>query len=115
MRADVVDAVRALSDAAYQRRVWIERRYPHDAFYDDLDMNIHVLYDDCVVLPDPRSRVGTVLVDGTEVPSLERLDAVLSPLIQRLGDSPDAIYLADPAWGAVVEAARTALAAMTTS
>ncbi|TQM25871.1 SCO4402 family protein [Nocardia bhagyanarayanae] len=113
MRANVLSAIRALADREYQQRVWLERQYPHEGFYDDLDQRIHTLYDDCAVLPDPRRRIGTVLIDNDELGALAKLDRVLSPLLDDLGNSPDSVYVGDPRWGAVLTAARVALAAMT--
>ncbi|MEV6213972.1 hypothetical protein [Nocardia sp. NPDC051833] len=112
MRKSVIDALEALADPDYQRRVWINHEFPQENFYDDLDVNVSILYDDCVVVPDPRSRIGTVLVDGPEVDRLIELDRVLGPMIGRLGNVPDATYLGDSEWPMVVIAARAALAAM---
>ncbi|MEV6389789.1 SCO4402 family protein [Nocardia xishanensis] len=113
MREAVVRALKSLADPQYQQRIWLERRFPHAGFYDDLDTNISTLYDDCVVIPEPRTRIGTVLVDGPEIERLIELDRELDPIIRRLGDASDAVYLANPAWPGVVGAARAALAAMT--
>ncbi|WP_435827000.1 SCO4402 family protein [Nocardia fluminea] len=113
MRSSVVSAVRALADPVYQQRIWLERRYPHPGFYDDLDQRIHTLYDDSTVLPDPSRRVGTILIgNNDELVALSNLDRVLSPLIDDLGDVPDSKYLGDERWRDVVAAAREALAAM---
>ncbi|WP_216916046.1 SCO4402 family protein [Nocardia noduli] len=112
MRMYVEHALESLADPVYQRRVWIERQFPHEGFYDDLDLSIHILYDDCVVCPDPRSTIGAVLVDGPEVDRLIELDRVLGPMIERLGNVGDSEYLDDPQWPLVIAAARAALAAM---
>lgn len=112
MRKSVIEALESFADPDYQRRVWINHEFPQENFYDDLDVNVSILYDDCVVVPDPRSRIGTVLVDGPEVGRLIELDQVLGPMIRRLGNAPDAIYLGDSEWPLVVAAARAALAAM---
>ncbi|MFD3591462.1 hypothetical protein ACFWU5_01950 [Nocardia sp. NPDC058640] len=112
MRMSVIDALESFADPDYQRRVWINRQFPHANFYDDLDLNVSILYDDCVVVPDPRSRIGTVLVDGPEVDRLIELDQVLDPMISRLGNASDSTYLGDSEWPLVVTAARAALAAM---
>ncbi|WP_410870178.1 SCO4402 family protein [Nocardia sp. A7] len=112
MRKSVIEALASFADPEYQRRVWINRQFPQENFYDDLDVNVSILYDDCVVVPDPRSRIGTVLVDTPEVDRLIELDQVLDPLIRRLGNAPDATYLGDSEWPLVVAAARAALAAM---
>ncbi|UGT57208.1 SCO4402 family protein [Nocardia asteroides] len=112
MRKSVMDALESFADPDYQWRVWRNREFPHENFYDDLDLNVSILYDDCVVVPDPRSRIGTVLVAGPEVERLIELDQVLGPMIRRLGNAPDATYLGDSEWPLVVAAARAALAAM---
>lgn len=108
MRAAVVGALEALSDRSHQDSVWLDRQSPSPGYIDNLDLNIHVLYDDVEVLPDPASRVGSVITDE-EVQPLRELGAVLDPLIDELGDSPDADYLRHPGWPAVVQAAATAL------
>ncbi len=111
MRAEAVGAVRALSDRAYQDRVWIRRELPTPTFMDGLDLNVHILFDDTRVLPDPTPVVG-VVIHADEVESLQALGDVLALLIDDLGDVPDADYLADPRWAQVVDAAVAALAAM---
>lgn len=41
-----MEALESLADRDYQQRVWIEHQYPHDDFYDELDLEIHILFDD---------------------------------------------------------------------
>lgn len=108
LRFQVVEALRSLSDLDYQRRAWgkVDPRVPNRQ--DDLSLNIHILYDDCAVLPQPKDALGTLL-HPEEVGPLERLEVVLGPLIDSLGNSPDATYLADPRWPVVVSTAREAL------
>ncbi|WP_446222916.1 SCO4402 family protein [Nocardia sp. IBHARD005] len=113
MRASVLSAVAALADHEYQQRIWLEHRYPHENFYDDLDERIHALYDDCAVLPDPRRAISTILIDNEELGALVELDRVLSLLIDDLGVAPDSVYVGDARWGDVMKAAREALVAMT--
>lgn len=111
MRAEVVRAVTALADPGYQRRVWVARQFPHPKFFDDLDANLHVLFDDATVLPDPGQAVGTIVWAG-EVPALAELGRVLGPLIDELGDVPQQAYLDHPRWEDVVRAASRAVAVM---
>lgn len=110
MRQEAASALAALADPEYQRRVWIDRKYPRDDFYDDLTLNVNILYD--MVLPDPKSRIGTVLTSEKEANHLIRLEEVLGPLIAELRDAPDSRYLADPRWKEVVAAASSALSSM---
>ena len=112
MRREVINALAALSDRQYQKRVWIDHILPQDNYYDDLTLNIHILYDDCAVLPEPETRIGTVLVDGDEIGRLIDLERVLGPMIAGLGEAPDVEYMADPRWSAVLAHAGSALSAM---
>ena len=110
MRQQTMTALAALADRDYQQRVWIAREYPREGFYDDLTLNVNTLYD--MVLPDPRSRLGVVLRNDTEVARLTDLEQLLGPLVDDLGDASDQQYLSDPRWNEVVAAAATALSAM---
>lgn len=110
MRNYVIDALRSLADVNHQRVVWgcYEEGVP---YYDDLTLNVHVLYDDCQVVPEPSTAVGAVLFEH-EVPALTALDAALGPMIDDLQDASDDAYIADPRWPDVVAAAAAALVAM---
>lgn len=66
---------------------------PHPDHADNLDMNIHILFDDTSLLPDPLSGVGWYIY-ADEVEPLRLLGAVLDPLIDEIGDDVDsAIWL----------------------
>lgn len=112
LRRYVINAVAALSDLQYQKRVWIDRNYPRDNYFDDLDTNIHTLYDDYRILPEPESALGDILIDGDEVERLRTLGRVLGPIIDELGDAPDAHYLSHPSWPVVIRAAGASLSAL---
>jgi hypothetical protein len=110
MRAEVIAALQSLADPRHQSLRW--GVYDPDAsYYDDLNLVVHILYDDCQVLPDPEAAVGTVLFPE-EVESLQRLAGVLDPMLDALGDRADAEYLASEAWPNVVRAAGDAIEAM---
>lgn len=111
-RWEVLLAVAALSDLEYQHRVWIRHELPHEDYYDSLTLSIHTLFDDWAVLPEPQKAVGTVLVDGPEIPRLQELCDVLDPLITELGDRADEEYLQDERWPAVLDRAKAALSAL---
>jgi hypothetical protein len=112
MRREVLRSLASLSDVDYQRRVWIERVYPHGDFFDDFSQCLNTLYDDSLVLPEPGERVGHVLVDGEEISRLRDLGRVLDQLISVHDDESDESYLTDPAWSEVVTLSGLALAAM---
>jgi hypothetical protein len=111
-RRHVIDALARLSDAGYQRRVWIERNDPHAGVVDDLAACIRTLYDESQVLPEPGALVPGVLLDGEELVRLRELNEVLDPLLKELGDRPDSDYLSDPRWPEVNRRAGLAVFAM---
>jgi hypothetical protein len=109
MRLEVIAALDSLSDPARQER-WgqVEEGV---SYYDDLTLNVHTLYDDCMVLPDPQGAVPAIL-HPDEIPAFHDLERVLGPMVRDLGDSPDMDYLADSRWPIVMQAARKALSLM---
>jgi hypothetical protein len=110
LRNEVIAALRSLSDPEHQQSQW--GRYEEGVnYYDDLTINVHILYDDCAVLPDPSPSVGSLLAEG-EVPALRAVHDALGPLLHDLGDRPDCEYTSDDRWPSVVRAARAALDAM---
>ena len=110
LRDQVLTALKALADPRHQRTRWgVEE--PGVDYYDDLMLNVHILYDDCKVLPDPSTTVGAVIVEA-EVPLLRALQDALGPLLDEFGGSPDSTYMCDPRWPGVIATARTALDAM---
>lgn len=113
MRQEVVAALHSLSDPEHQRCRWGVAQ-KGVSYYDDLTLNVHILYDDCMVLPDPLAAVPAIL-HAHEVPTFAELGAALGPMLDELGDRPDADYLADKRWPAVIRAARAALAVMRSS
>lgn len=110
MREQVIAAIRALADPRHQATRWGVYE-PGVDYYDDLTLNLHILYDDCRVLPGPDDAVGSLLL-AQEVPALRALEERLGPLIDDLGDRPEADYLSDPRWQSVIEASKSVLAAM---
>ena len=112
MRREVAAALASLADPGYQRRAWIEGLFDTPHSYDDLTMVINILYDDTQVLPEPRSRLGTVLLDGAEIGALEALEVPLSAALDRLGDAVPAEYLDAPEWSEVVRLSSIALASI---
>lgn len=110
MRLQVVAALRSLSDVPHQQARWGRVEEGVD-YYDDLTLNVHILYDDCAVLPEPGGSVGTIIYPQ-EVPAFAELAGALGPMLDDLDDAADDIYTRDPRWPAVVQAARSALVAM---
>lgn len=110
MRDEVIGALASLSDRTHQNQRWGVVR-EGVSYYDDLTLNLHVLYDDAQVLPVPDQRVGTVILPR-EVASLRAVHDAIAPLLRELGESPDSMYTQDPRWDRVVLAAAAALRIM---
>lgn len=109
-RRDVMDALASLADREYQERQWIHHTEPNNC--DDLTLNIHVLFDDFEILPDPEESLEWILLPGDEIGYLRKLGQVLEVLLEKYVDDPDANYMADDLWEDVMRWARLALAAM---
>jgi len=112
MRREVASALASLADPGYQRRAWIDGDFDTPHSYDDLTMVVNILYDDTQVLPEPRSRLRTVLLEGAEIGALEALEVPLSAALDRLGDAEPTDYLDAPEWAEVVRLSAIALASM---
>jgi len=109
LRRQVVAALESLSDPALQAK-WGKVQDGVN-YFDDLTVNVHVLYDDCMVLPEPQTAVPGILLSD-EVNAMSALEEVLGSLIRELGDRPDGAYLTDPRWAGVMSAARAAFLAL---
>jgi hypothetical protein len=109
MRLDVVAALQSLADPQRQKK-WgkIEKGVN---YYDDLTLDMNILYDDCQVLPDPSLSIGSILYPS-EVEVLRSVHDALNPLRKDLGNKPDSNYLIDPRWPTVIAAAKEALQTM---
>lgn len=112
MRREIIEAVRVLSDPAYQWSAWVRRDLP-PGVHDNFTLRVHVLYDDTEVLPDPSGAVGDLLESAAEAEALRALGEALDAVFRKLGTGrPDEDYLRADDWDAVVARARTALRTM---
>ncbi|WP_029723426.1 SCO4402 family protein [Salinispora cortesiana] len=112
MRHEIVLAVKALADPAYQWSAWIRRELPPGK-YDEFTHRIHILYDDTQVLEDPDAAIGTYLRSREEADAMRYLAQVIDSLFDELGtDLSDEEYLRAPGWAAIVDAAGAALSTL---
>ncbi|MEU8777160.1 hypothetical protein [Streptomyces sp. NPDC048606] len=113
MRAEVVGAVRALSDPEHQKRVWIEHEYPSAGYFEDFTMNVNIL-DDAAVLDRPHETIGYTLASADEAEAMGRLAERIDAVLSSAGDNAaDQRIITDPLWETVVDAARAALQLLT--
>ena len=79
-------------------------------YFDDLTLNIHILYDDCMVLPQPESAVPEVL-HHKEVTVFEDLERALDSCFETLAIAlTPTTYRIRAGW--LVHGAQAALAVM---
>lgn len=116
MRANVIDAVKSLADEEYQWRVWVDKKYPTVGYYDDFWVNVNLLFDDSLVLENPRDSLGAVLINQSEVAAMEDLAKSVLDFLESQGrDKSDAEYVSSPEWSVVVSSARRAYATLRSS
>jgi hypothetical protein len=111
MRREVLRTLASLADRDYQEQAWIRHEHSPPT-YEDFRLHIHVLYDDCQVLPEPQKSVGPVLLPGDELVHLLELGRVLDALLDQYGESEDRVFMSDVRWDDVIRQAGLALAAM---
>ncbi|WP_410811721.1 SCO4402 family protein [Micromonospora sp. 067-2] len=112
MRNEIVRAVKALADPAYQWSAWIRRELPPGE-YDEFTHRIHILYDDTEVLEDPDAAIGIYLRSQEEADSMRTLAQAIDSLFDECGTHlSDEAYLRASGWPAVVQAANAALSSL---
>lgn len=110
MREELVNHLRALSDAEYQQRVWVAKGKEGTIEHDEFDYAVHFLYDDTQLAEDPRAMMGWILRNDSEAVLIERLVKIIESILQKHGTAlSDAQYIVLPEWGGVVDVAKEAL------
>lgn len=110
MRAEIISALQALASPDHQQKVWIERKYPHEGYYDDFTLNVNILYDDTTVLRSPEDALGYTLASEGEVRAMESLAQALDTALDEVGrDATDKEFTLSPYWPGVIRAAQAAL------
>jgi hypothetical protein len=108
MREELLGYLASLCDPDYQKRIWVDKKYPTSTFYDDLTMTLRLL-EDLGVLRDPRIRLGVILKSESEVEALARLGRALDVVFSLYGtELSDTEYLAVPEWQEIILSARRA-------
>ena len=73
LRNDVIVMLGSLSDRAHQERAWIQKQFEAKGSYEDLGLVVNILFDDACVLPDPESRLHSVLFEAEVEPLSKKL------------------------------------------
>lgn len=109
MRRELLDALTALADRDYQRRVWERREDPGVGRYYGWDMAVHALFDDAPLEQGSSSVVGTLLRDEDEARAVDRVVAALNDVFAETGvEAPVEKVLRSAGWPRVVETAALA-------
>lgn len=107
MRMELIETMRALSDAEYQRQAWVDHNYPPGIEYDDFNAAIHFLYDDASL--DKAAGIGELVKDENEAAQVSEVIKALNRVFEAKGlDATDEEYISSPEWQSVLT---TALAA----
>jgi hypothetical protein len=113
MRKELEEHLRALSDPAYQRRVWVDGQTDDAAQHDEFDYAVHFLYDDTQLASDAHSTVGWILKSASEAECIAALVNSINVVFERYGTKlSDAEYIELPEWRSVVLAAEAAAASL---
>ncbi|WP_370949661.1 hypothetical protein AB5J62_19435 [Amycolatopsis sp. cg5] len=109
MRANIVEALRAMADPEHQNRVWLREEYARDGSYDDFTLHINS-FDDLQMRDFPERTVGDILRNKEELQAIRAVNDALATLFDRLGyQLSDEEYVNSPEWPQVVKTASAAL------
>ena len=109
MRDELLETIRTLSDAEYQRKVWVKHEFPPGVQYDEFDLAVHFLYDQPGLAENPEDAIGLFVKDEYEVQLIKAVIQALEQVFEVLGmNSTDEEYISSPEWAGVLKAASKA-------
>ncbi len=112
MRDELLETLQSLADLDYQRKIWVNKEFPHENFYDDFD-NTFRFIDDMSLMTDPESAIGIFLKDENEVQMIKAVMVALDRVFEALGmKATDEEYISCPEWSEVLKTASQAWQAM---
>ena len=113
VRLELVENLYALADPVYQRKAWVERKYPPRVEYDDFDMQVHFFFDDRGLADDAQGQIGWLLKSLDEATAVTAVTLAIDAVLKKHGKKrTDAEYISYPEWSYVVEAARAAISVL---
>jgi len=106
-RLELVSLLSELADKEAQERLWIRHEdYPNSSGIDEI---FHFIFDDTDIGDEPKSLIGIVFLNEQEAYELETLSALLSRMLNRLGNMSSEYYMRDDEWPLVMSQAMSAL------
>lgn len=112
MREELLETLRSLADLEYQLKIWVNKEFPRENFYDDF-FNTFRFIEDMSLLTDPESAIGIFLKDENEVQMTKAVAVALERVFDALGtEATDEEYISSREWSDVLKAASQAWQAM---
>ncbi len=113
LRRELIITLVALSDDAWQRSLWLERRSYRGFRHHDFDQCVHLLFDDTRLSDTPLVYVGKLFRSADEARAIANVVERIEDIFGRHGtEMSDAEYMGLPEWPAIQRSAREALAIM---
>lgn len=109
IREELLETLRSLADAEYQRSAWVNHEFPPGIEYDEFDYAVHFLYDDAGLAEDPEGAIGLFVKDEQEVQLIKTVVHALERVFNALGtNATDEEYINSPEWAGVLKTASQA-------
>lgn len=108
MRVELLNTIRSLADAEYQRKAWVNQDFPPGK-YDEFDYAVHFLYDHAGFAEDSEGTIGLFVKERQELEMIKAVVDALERVFQALGmEATDEEYISCPEWLDVLNAAQRA-------
>ena len=107
-REELIRNLKDLSDKVYQQRVWVDKIYPHDNFYDDFTQQVNFL-GDAGFFYNPKDTVGDIVKNEKELNAVMEVVYAIDKIFNQYGkELSDKEYISLPEWQEVIEKAKIA-------
>ena len=114
MYEELIGYLNDLRSKEYQIEVWVNKNFPDDVRFDELNNSIHFLFDDTQLATDPSSCIGCFLKNEREAKLIGALCLELDTIFKKYGtELADEEYINLPEWEKVLDAADKAYRFMT--
>lgn len=108
-RVELVEYLKELSDADYQKKVWLRGERSGDEGVSGIDVIYHFLFDDTDLGSNAESEIGLCLLSREEAGLIKELAHLLESLLERNGDADSKTYMKDSEWAKVIDLSKITL------
>lgn len=113
MRVELLETLRSLADAEYQKKAWVNQDFPPGIEYDEFDYAVHFIYDQAGLAEDPEGTIGLFVQDQQELEMIKAVVDALERVFQAVGmKATDEEYISCPEWSDVLKTAQKAMHVM---